>query len=108
MVIASDSFARLPLPCLTSLWSLALTARTVWSNTCRPIASCGRHDDLISPPAASAKSTRAGDISSAICGSVSWANSSSERRSPARPLRAFAEPPSRTTYFSPLTACSFR
>jgi hypothetical protein len=79
----------------------ALTARTVASNTCSPIASCGRHDERISPPAASAKSTRAGDISSAIWGSVSWANISSERRSPARPLRARAEPPRRTTVFSP-------
>jgi hypothetical protein len=97
VVIANASRARRPLPCRTVLRRLALTLRTVESKTCRPIASCGRHDDLISPPAGSAKSTRAGDISSAIWGSVSWANISSDRRSPARPLRALAEPPRRTT-----------
>ena len=35
---------------------------------------------LISPPARSRKSTRAGDISSAICGSVSWPKNASDRR----------------------------
>ena len=80
VVSANASRPRLPLPCLTGLRRLAFTLRTTESNTCRPIASCGRHDDLISPPAGSAKSTRAGDISSAICGSVSCANSNSERR----------------------------
>ncbi len=74
------SFARLPLPSRISLVRFALTLRTTWSKTCSPTASCGRHEDLISPPAASRKSTRAGDISSAICGSVSWPKNASERR----------------------------
>jgi hypothetical protein len=52
---------------------------------------------LISPPAGSAKSTRAGLISSTICGSVSCANISSERRRAVRRAVALAEPPRRTT-----------
>ena len=106
VVTAKPSFARLPLPCLSSLRRFALIARTVESNTCSPSASCGRHEDFSSPPAGSAKSTRAGLISSAICGSVSWANITSERRLPARFFAALALPPRRTTHFSPFASLS--
>ena len=97
VVIANPVRARLPLPCLTRLERLALTLRTTESKTCRPSASCGRHEDFSSPPAGSAKSTRAGLISSAICGSVSCTKLTSERRFLVRFAFALAEPPRRTT-----------
>ncbi len=97
VVIAKPTFARLPLPCLTRLLRFALTLRTTWSNTCVPSASWGRHDAPMSPPAASAKSTRAGLISSTTCGSVSCAKSTIERRLAVRPRLAFADPPRRVT-----------
>src|SRR5918997_2784763 len=106
VVTAKARRARLPLPWRTGLVRLALTLRIVESKACSPSASCGRHEDFSSPPAGSAKSTRAGLISSTICGSVSWAKDSSERRLPARERLAFAAPPRRTVYFSPLAGCS--
>ena len=102
VVSTKPSLARLPLPSLTGLVRLALTLRTVASNTGSSNASIGRQADFSSPPAGSMKSTRAGDISSAICGSVSWAKKASDRRVFARFF--FACP--RTTYASPGLATS--
>ncbi len=79
VVIAKPSLARLP-PARSSLVRLRFMLRTVWSKTWSPNASCGRQEELLAPPAGSTKSTRAGDISSAICGSVSWPKKASERR----------------------------
>ena len=57
-------------------------------------------------PAASMKSTRAGDISSAICGSVSCPKNASERRSRARRDDTRARGWRRTTWSSPPRRCS--
>ena len=81
VVIAKPSFANLPPRARTSLVRFAFMLRTVWSNTCGPKISIGRHDDDTALPAGSRKSTRAGDISSAICGSVSWPKNASDVRS---------------------------
>src|SRR5215217_672036 len=101
VVSAKSSLARRPRRSRTGLRRLALTLRTTASNVCSANASCGRWEDFSAPPAGSTKSTRAGDISSTICGSVSWAKNATERRRAARWCMTFALPPRRTTYGSP-------
>ena len=100
-MIAKPSLARLP-PARSSLVRLSFMLRTVWSKTCRPSASCGRHAELLAPPAGSTKSTRAGDISSAICGSVSWPKKTSERRVRERASSARMPGGRRIPWFSPV------
>ena len=98
VVSTNPSFARLPLPSLT-------VARAVGVDVAH---HAGRRPAARAPPAAatsdelaararSRKSTRAGDISSAICGSVSCAKNASERRLRTRAARAGAPAPRRTT-----------
>ena len=106
VVIAKPSFARLPPRPRCSLVRLAFMLRTVWSKICRSSVSCGRHEEETALPAGSRKSTRAGDISSAICGSVSWPKNASERRSDARSDDGRADGWRRIPWSSPARARS--